>query len=273
MDIERLTLPQIKRLLEARGEPPEELLAAMAGDGRPGVRRLLDSIYRKRNRRLRQREHLNTLYSFEDELHARGITMVAGVDEAGRGPLAGPVVAAAVILPPRAPLWGLDDSKKVPPARREILALEIKKMALDWSVGISTVQEIQLLNIHHASMLAMRRAVRGLSLMPQYLLVDGRHMLDMPVDQQPLVGGDAVSASIAAASILAKVTRDHLMQAFHQIYPQYGFDSHKGYPTPSHLEALARWGPCPIHRSGFQPVKKLLDCHAPGATNGDSFDD
>ncbi len=196
----------------------------------------------------------NALYRYEEELFRQGVSLVAGVDEAGRGPLAGPVVAAAVILPGRVHLPGLNDSKKVSPNRREELALRIKQIALDWAIGISTVNEIELLNIHFASLLAMRRAVQGLSLLPQYLLVDGRFPLELALPQRALVGGDGLSASIAAASILAKVTRDQLMQVCHHLYPQYGFDRHKGYPTSAHRQALSRWGPCPLHRSGFRGV-------------------
>ncbi|MDQ0287583.1 ribonuclease HII [Desulfofundulus luciae] len=200
-------------------------------------------------------DSLESWYRYEEELLDQGYSLVAGVDEAGRGPLAGPVVAAAVILPGRVFLPGLNDSKKVSPGRREDLAHRIKQVALDWAIGISTVNEIELLNIHFASLLAMRRAVQGLSVVPQFLLVDGRFTLDLSLPQRALVGGDASSASIAAASILAKVTRDQLMQVCHYLYPQYGFDRHKGYPTSAHRQALARWGPCPLHRPGFRGVR------------------
>lgn len=259
MDIGALTLAQIKRLVEASGGPPAELLTAMARDSRSGVRQLYRSIRRRLAHRIREENHLAALFRYEYELIQQGITLVAGVDEAGRGPLAGPVVAAAVILPCRASLLGLDDSKKLSTARRESLAVQIKRMSLDWSVGVATVSDIFSLNIHRASLLAMRRAVQGLSLVPQYLLVDGPHVLDLEVAQQSLVGGDGLSATIAAASILAKVTRDHLMRVCHHFYPQYGFDKHKGYPTPAHLEALARYGPCPLHRVGFRPVQEHLE--------------
>nr|WP_243113833.1 ribonuclease HII [Desulfofundulus salinum] len=198
---------------------------------------------------------MESWYRYEEELLYQGYSLVAGVDEAGRGPLAGPVVAAAVILPGRVFLPGLNDSKKVSPERREDLAHRIKQVALDWAIGISTVNEIELLNIHFASLLAMRRAVQGLSVVPQFLLVDGRFPLNLSLPQRALVGGDASSASIAAASILAKVTRDQLMQVCHHLYPQYGFDRHKGYPTSAHRQALARWGPCPLHRASFRGVR------------------
>jgi ribonuclease HII len=198
---------------------------------------------------------LEDWFRYEEELYARGYSLVAGVDEAGRGPLAGPVVAAAVILPGRVFLSGLNDSKKISPVRREELAHQIKQVALDWAIGLSTVKEIELLNIHYASLLAMRRAVLGLKVVPEFLLVDGRFPLKLSLPQRALVGGDASCASIAAASILAKVARDQLMRICHHLYPQYGFDHHKGYPTVEHRQALARWGPCPLHRLTFRGVK------------------
>ncbi|SHJ62829.1 ribonuclease HII [Desulfofundulus thermosubterraneus] len=200
-------------------------------------------------------DNLDNWFRYEEELLRQGYSLVAGVDEAGRGPLAGPVVAAAVILPGRVFLPGLNDSKKISPGRREDLAHRIKQVALDWAIGISTVNEIELLNIHYASLLAMRRAVRSLAVAPQFLLVDGRFPLNLSLPQRALVDGDASCASIAAASILAKVTRDQLMQVCHHLYPQYGFDRHKGYPTSAHRQALVRWGPCPLHRPSFRGVR------------------
>ncbi|HAG10942.1 MAG TPA: ribonuclease HII [Desulfotomaculum sp.] len=204
-------------------------------------------------------EKPDSLLSYERELRFKGYSFIAGVDEAGRGPLAGPVVAAAVILPERIKLYGLDDSKKVPAAKRETLAVQIKKAAVAWSVSLATVCEIKWINIHWASVLAMKRAVEGLDAVPDYILIDGRtYIKELQIPQQVLVGGDGSSASIAAASILAKVTRDHLMQVYHQIYPEYGFNKNKGYPTPAHLKILSSLGPAPIHRTGFAPVKEAL---------------
>jgi len=199
------------------------------------------------------------LLHFDDQLRHRGVALLAGVDEAGRGPLAGPVVAAAVILPAGLLLPGLNDSKKITAVKREALARQIKKIALAWAVGVSTVGEIERMNIHRASLLAMQRAVSGLEPAPEFLLIDGRHKIDLALPQQPLVGGDGVSASIAAASIIAKVTRDHLMQICDLLFPQYGFAAHKGYPTPAHLHALSVYGPCPLHRAGFRPVREWLE--------------
>jgi ribonuclease HII len=183
---------------------------------------------------------------------------VCGVDEAGRGPWAGPVSAGAVILNPKKPIKGLDDSKKLSAKTREALEIEIKAKAVAWSVGFASVQEIASLNILHATGLAMRRAVEGLSVQPRYALVDGNYRFDLPCEVKTVVGGDAKSKSIAAASILAKVARDRLMVEMDGLYPGYGFASHKGYHAPVHAEALLLLGPCEIHRMSWGPVKLAL---------------
>jgi ribonuclease HII len=184
--------------------------------------------------------------------------LVAGVDEAGRGPLAGPVVAAAVILDDVQPIRGVNDSKKLSPTRREALFDEIRAKALCCCIAEATVEEIDELNILQATMLAMRRAVEGLRLKPSQVLVDGNRLPVLKVPAQAIVKGDAKVASIAAASILAKVHRDRLCLQLHQAYPHYGFDAHKGYPTADHLAALAQHGACPQHRRSFGPVRQAL---------------
>nr|WP_314570609.1 ribonuclease HII [uncultured Pseudomonas sp.] len=181
--------------------------------------------------------------------------LVAGVDEVGRGPLCGAVVTAAVILDPRRPILGLNDSKKLTEARRELLYDEICEKALAWSIARAEVEEIDRLNILHATMLAMQRAVQGLSITPKLALIDGNRCPQLDVPSAPVIQGDAKVPAIAAASILAKVSRDREMSAFELIYPGYGMGGHKGYPTPVHLEALARLGPTPIHRRSFAPVR------------------
>jgi len=183
---------------------------------------------------------------------------VCGIDEAGRGPLAGSVVAAAVILDPARPIAGLNDSKKLTAARREALALEIREKALAWCVAEASVAEIDQLNILHATMLAMQRAVAGLGITPTRALVDGNRCPKLVVPVEAVVKGDGKVACIAAASILAKTDRDHAMLALHQQYPDYGFDRHMGYPTADHLERLRCHGPTPVHRRSFGPVKALL---------------
>lgn len=184
--------------------------------------------------------------------------LVCGVDEAGRGPLAGPVVAAAVILDPTNPVEGLNDSKKLSAKRRELLAIEIRAKALAWSVAEATVEEIDAINILQASMLAMRRAVEGLVVKPVRALIDGNRCPALACKAEAIVGGDGKMESIAAASILAKTIRDAGMRELHLAYPHYGFDRHMGYPTAFHLQALRDYGASPVHRRSFAPVAQLV---------------
>jgi ribonuclease HII len=188
-----------------------------------------------------------------------GPGLVAGVDEAGRGPLAGPVVAAAVILDELQPIEGLKDSKKLGARTRERLFDEIRARALCCSIAQASVEEIDALNILHATLLAMRRAVDGLRLRPHRVLVDGNRLPALEVPAEAIVKGDARVKAIAAASILAKVQRDRLCASLHEQHPQYGFDGHKGYPTPAHLAALREHGACSQHRRSFAPVRAVLE--------------
>ena len=184
--------------------------------------------------------------------------LIAGVDEVGRGPLAGPVIAAAVILNPARPIAGLADSKKLSPARRERLTLDIRANALAWALGRAEVAEIDQLNIFQAALLAMRRAVEALPMTPDRVLVDGKHCPPLACPCTAIVKGDATVPAISAASILAKVTRDAELRELHDRYPRYDFARHKGYPTAIHREALRRYGPCPEHRRSFAPVAAAL---------------
>ena len=184
--------------------------------------------------------------------------LVAGVDEAGRGPLAGPVIAAAVILDPGRPIAGLADSKTLNAARREYLAGEIYTHALAWAVGRAEVEEIDSINILRASLLAMQRCIHALKISPGRVLVDGMHCPDINFPVEAIVRGDSSVPCISAASILAKVARDREMLELDRQYPGYGFAEHKGYPTRAHREALARLGACPIHRRSFAPVKNII---------------
>ena len=186
------------------------------------------------------------------------MNLVCGVDEAGRGPLAGPVFAAAVILDAARPIAGIDDSKKLAAGRREALAIEIRAHALAWAVASASVEEIDALNILQASLLAMRRAVEKLTVTPQQVLVDGLHCPKVSMPARAVVRGDATVMAIAAASILAKVARDEVMLALHRDLPQYGFDRHKGYPTRAHLNALHAHGVSIVHRRTFAPVRIAL---------------
>lgn len=184
--------------------------------------------------------------------------LIAGVDEAGRGPLVGAVVAAAVILDEQQPIEGLNDSKKLTAKKRELLAVEIKQRAKAWSVASVEADEIDQINILQASLLAMKKAVESLPEMPDMTLVDGNKTPDLSGRVEAIVKGDAKVAAIAAASILAKVERDLQMQALHLEYPMYEFDRHKGYPTKVHMALLEQHGPCPLHRKSFAPVRRLL---------------
>ena len=188
--------------------------------------------------------------------------LIAGVDEAGRGPLAGPVVAAAVILDARAPIQGLADSKQLSPRRREQLFDEIRAKALCCSIAQASVEEIDRLNILQATMLAMQRAVKGLRLKPNKVLVDGNRLPSLEMLAEAVVSGDALVPAISAASILAKVMRDRLLDEMHAVYPGYGFDRHKGYGTAQHMLALQTLGPLDVHRRSFAPVARALQRQA-----------
>jgi ribonuclease HII len=198
------------------------------------------------------------LTDYERDLHASGYRLIAGVDEAGRGALAGAVVAAAVILSPGTRIAGLADSKKLSPKQREKLFSAIQSVALGIGIGVVDEEAIDRMNILQASLLAMEKAVTSLPLAPHFLLVDGNHLPSLSLPALALPKGESRSPSIAAASIIAKVTRDRLMVEYHDLFPAYDFLRHKGYGTADHLRALVEWGPCPIHRKTFRGVKELL---------------
>lgn len=193
---------------------------------------------------------------YENQAYEKGYKLVCGVDEAGRGPLAGPVCAAAVVLPKGLILEGVNDSKKLTEKKREALFDVITQQALDWSVAFATVEEIEEINILNAAMLAMKRAVEGLKNPVDFAIVDGNKKPPLNIDCEAVVKGDANSMSVAAASILAKVSRDRILRQYAVDYPQYGFEKHKGYGTKAHVEALKKYGPCEVHRPSF--LKKIL---------------
>lgn len=195
--------------------------------------------------------------AFEEEIQAQGFRVIAGLDEAGRGPLAGPVVAAAVVLAPTKKMAGIDDSKKLSPKQREKIFSLILQQAAAVGIGVVDAREIDRLNILRASLKAMEQAVQNLPLSPDFLLIDGIHSLTLPLAQRAIPKGDQRCQSIAAASIVAKVTRDRLMLAYHDEYPQYNFARHKGYGTREHLQAIRQYGCCPLHRQSFKPIYQL----------------
>ena len=255
----RLLLAQIRRRYVIEARPLDaETEAALIADPRPGAKAILDAIARRRAGNRSEGQRLCKLLQFESALWDTGLVHVAGVDEAGMSPLAGPVAAAAVILAPRSRIPGVDDSKKLDAGTREKLTVEIKGRAVAWSVAFAQVEEIDRINIYWAGLLAMRRALEGLSVIPQHILLDARRLKDIEAPQQAIVNGDAKSLTIAAASILAKTARDALMCKLDTEYPGYGFSKHKGYPVREHVAALERLGACPIHRRSFVPVRAVL---------------
>jgi ribonuclease HII len=232
---------------------------SLAEDTRSGAKKLILKFEKRAAQEEKQQLKLEALWRYEKEASLKGFKAVAGVDEAGRGPLAGPVVAAAVILPPDGALKGVDDSKKLTAIRRDELFALIQKTAVSFGVGQASVQEIDEINIYRASQLAMKRAIEALHVIPDFLLTDAMPLPALSqIPQKPLIHGDALSSSIAAASILAKVSRDRMMEEMHTKYPQYGFDGHKGYGTEIHVKALQDYGVCPEHRLTFGPVMEAL---------------
>jgi ribonuclease HII len=230
----------------------------LLADPRPGAKAILDAIQRRRFENRSEGQRLRKLLRYETALWAEGVQHVAGVDEAGMSPLAGPVAAAAVVFAPGSRIPGVDDSKKLDAPTRERLAAEIKETAVAWSVGFAEVEEIDTINIYWAGLLAMRRAVEGLALRPEHLLIDARRLADLEIPQQGIVKGDTKSLTIAAASILAKTARDALMCKLDAEYPGYGLSKHKGYPVREHLAAIEKLGASPIHRRSFAPIRAAL---------------
>lgn len=246
----------IKAIKELFSQPivDRELLTACQNDGRKGVQ----TILRRYRKAQDERERLDRLYRYEDLCRRDGFGLIAGTDEAGRGPLAGPVAAAAVILPPHLFLPRLNDSKKLSPAVRDELFEEITAQAVAYKISMVEPREIDRTNILLATQKAMTEAILGLAIPPQMVITDAMRLPNLPFDQWPIVRGDSKSASVAAASILAKVARDRKMLEYDEKYPAYGFARHKGYGTKLHLEALQRYGPCPIHRLTFEPIGSML---------------
>jgi len=259
-DLLNKSIPELSDIFVRRQRRvPKGLLEALEVDRRQGAHQLAKRIRERYRENRSEGQRLHFLLRFEIELWSQGYGMIAGVDEAGMAPLAGPVVAGAVVLPQNYKLRGLNDSKKIlDPEKRDELALQIKQDAICWSAGIAEVEEIDKINIYHAGLLAMQRAVQGLSSTPDFILVDARKIPNCQTPQRGIIRGDALSASIAAASIIAKTTRDALMLELDQIYSGYGLATHKGYPTPEHCRVLKTLGALPIHRRSFARVREAL---------------
>lgn len=255
----RLSLTEIRTRYVVEGRPLDAATeAALKADPRAGAKAILQIIAKRRFANRSEGQRLRKLLRYETALWDTGVMHVAGVDEAGMSPLAGPVAAAAVVFAPGARLPGVDDSKKLDAPTRTRLASEIKQTAVAWAVGFAEVDEIDTINIYWAGLLAMRRAVESLTVAPEHLLLDARRLKDVPLPQQRIVKGDAKSLTIAAASILAKTARDARMQELDAAYPGYGFARHKGYPVREHVAALKQLGATPVHRRSFAPVREVL---------------
>ncbi len=258
-DAKEFSIAELRRRFVSDGRAlSRKLEEQLREDPRAGVVAILAAIDRRRSDRRAEGQRLRHLSRFERELWEDGRTHIAGVDEAGMSPLAGPVVAAAVILPRNFHLPGVDDSKRLSAEQRDELAPIIRREALAWATGIVSPAEIDQINIYRAGLLAMRRAVEKLALLPDYLLIDARSLKELPIAQRGIIRGDSQSISIAAASIVAKTTRDGLMVELDRRYPGYGFARHKGYPVAEHVRALAKLGVCEIHRRTFAPVRQAL---------------
>jgi ribonuclease HII len=248
----KMSLGQIRRLLDEGGRVDDEILCQLRQDPRQGARRLWRLFLRKKEDRARARDRLRQMTSLERQLRRDGAGIIVGVDEAGRGPLAGPVVAAGVILPWPCQWLGLDDSKRMTPAQRHRYASVILAQATAVGVGIISAERIDVVGILAATWEAMRQAIANLEVRPDHILVDGPLAIpEVDISQTPVIKGDARSLSMAAASVVAKVTRDQIMMEMDHKYPQYGFAQHKGYGTPEHIAALLAFGPSEIHRRTF----------------------
>ena len=254
------SIPELKKRYVDRERPvPKGLVEALESDTRQGAHQLAKQIRERWRKNRAEGQRLHNLLRFEIDLWEQGFNFIAGVDDAGMAPLAGPVIAGAVILPRNYKLKRLNDSKQIlDESVRAELAEQIKQDAVVWSVGRAEVEEIDTLNIYHAGLLAMRRAVEGLTTNPDFVLVDARRIPHCQTPQRGIIKGDALSASIAAASIIAKTTRDAHMIELDQIYSGYGLATHKGYPTPEHCRTLKDLGALPIHRRSFARVRQAL---------------
>ena len=251
-----LKISEIREILH-RDEVPEDILQEILSDERKGVQRLVVSYMKRLEKESEERLRVESMYEVESQFYKKGLTHIVGIDEVGRGPLAGPVTVAAVMLPPHWFAYGLNDSKKVTPKHREEIAAKIYQEAVDISIVSLPPEEIDALNIYEATMMAMYQAVKNLHVNPDAVIVDAMP-LHFSCPTVSLIHGDAKSASVAAASIVAKVHRDTIMDEYDTLYPGYGFARNKGYGTAEHIKALETLGITPIHRKSFEPVKSMV---------------
>lgn len=256
--LSKLSVDEIReRYASADASVSAQTLSKLKRDPRNGVRQIYEALKKRYERDSAQRNRLDAMLNFERVLWRAGVQHIAGVDEVGMGPLAGPVIAAAVVFPPHTELHGIDDSKKLDLEQRIDAERRIREVASGIAIGRAEVTEIDTINIYHAGLLAMRRAVEALPMRPQHVLVDARSIPGVDVPQNCFDKGDGIDFSIAAASIVAKVHRDRLMDDLGREYPAYGFERHKGYCTPEHQDAIRRLGPCNIHRKSFTFIREL----------------
>lgn len=256
-NLKKLTIKEIKTLLNKEATPSEDVLKALENDERKGVQNALKSWYVRQMKKEALEENFQKMMQYENKARAAGYQYIAGIDEVGRGPLAGPVVTAAVILPADVQLQGINDSKQLNTLEKEYWFERIYKEAVSVSTSIVSAEIIDKVNIYEATRLSMKEAVESLSETPEMLLVDAMH-IDTSIPQKKIIKGDAKSISIAAASIIAKVTRDRLMAQYDELYPGYGFAQNAGYGTKQHLEGLNNYGPTAIHRRSFKPVSHFF---------------
>ena len=252
------TIKEIKECLATIDRLDHPLFEELIADGRAGVQAAISKRKRELQKQVEEDLRLEKMLAYEKELYAQGIQLIAGVDEVGRGPLAGPVVAAAVILPENCKILGLNDSKKIPKSKHQAIYQAVLDQALSVGIGVKDNQVIDQVNIYEATKLAMLEAIQELDQQPQHLLIDAMK-LDLPISQTSIIKGDANSLSIAAASVVAKVTRDQMMAAYDQEYPGYDFGQNAGYGTSKHLEGLEKYGVTPIHRRSFEPIKSMTN--------------
>ncbi|TMA09670.1 MAG: ribonuclease HII [Deltaproteobacteria bacterium] len=257
MNLRELSIEEIRARLQENQLVTGHFLNRLKRDPREGVRKVYELLKKRYEKERTERLRIQNMLNFERLLWKSGVQFVAGVDEVGVGPLAGPVVAAAIVFPPGTELAGIDDSKRLDPERRLKMEGAIRQVTSAVGVGLAEVDEIDRLNIYHAALLAMRRAVEALPLKPEHLLIDARIIPEVSIPQSSFYKGDGINFSIAAASIIAKTHRDRLMEELETKYPGYGFAQHKGYGTPEHQNAIRRLGPCPIHRMSFPFIREL----------------